>query len=36
MISENKNSNKIAKIVEKMLDFNKQQEGKRLPSNLAR
>ena len=35
-ILENCNPNKIVDIAEKTLDFNKQQKGKGLPSNLAR
>ena len=34
-ISENKNPSKINDIVEKILDFNKQQEDKGIPSELA-
>ena len=34
-IPENKNPNKVADIVEKILNFNKEQEGKRLPRTLA-
>ena len=35
-IPENENPNKIVDIVEKFLDFNKQQKCKRLPLDLAR
>ena len=35
-IPENENPNKLVSIVEKILNFNKQQKGKRLPSDLAR
>ena len=34
-IPKNKNPNKIVNIVEKILEFNKQQKGKGLPSVLA-
>ena len=34
-IPENKNPNKVADIVEKIIDFNKEQEGKVLPRTLA-
>ena len=34
-ISENENLKKLVNIVEKILDFNKQQKGKGLPSDLA-
>ena len=34
-IPENKNPNKVADIVEKILNFNKEQEGKGLPRTLA-
>ena len=34
-IPKNKNPNKIVNIVEKNLEFNKQQKGKGLPSDLA-
>ena len=35
-IPENENPNKIADIVEKILDYNKQHKGKGLPSDLAK
>ena len=34
--SENENLNKIVDVVEKILDFNKQQKSKGRPSDLAR
>ena len=35
-IPENENPNKLVDIIGKILDFNKQQKGKGLPSDLAR
>ena len=35
-IPENENANRIVNIVERILDFNKQQKGKGLPSDLVK